>query len=63
MQENLYDKEYVQQWTDMPILVRMDTLKYLKAAEVFGGDQAVLKQTFIKGCSAADPADSPECRA
>ena len=47
MQENLYDKEYVQQWTDMPILVRMDTLKYLKAAEVFGGDQAVLKQTFI----------------
>ncbi|MBL8182471.1 MAG: molybdopterin-dependent oxidoreductase, partial [Blastocatellia bacterium] len=27
MQENLYDKEYVQQWTDMPILVRMDTLK------------------------------------
>ncbi|MGE3466848.1 MAG: molybdopterin-dependent oxidoreductase, partial [Pyrinomonadaceae bacterium] len=47
MQENLYDKEYVQQWTDMPILVRMDTLKYLKAAEVFGGDPAVLKQTFI----------------
>jgi nitrate reductase alpha subunit len=47
MQENLYDKEYAQQWTDMPILVRMDTLKYLKAAEVFGGDPAVLKQTFI----------------
>ncbi|HRI05181.1 MAG TPA: molybdopterin-dependent oxidoreductase, partial [Pyrinomonadaceae bacterium] len=47
MQENLYDKEYVQQWTDMPILVRMDTLKYLKAAEVFGGDPAVLKQTYI----------------
>ncbi len=47
MQENLYDKEYVQQWTDLPILVRMDTLKYLKAAEVFGGDPAVLKQTLI----------------
>ena len=47
MQENLYDKEYVRQWTDMPILVRMDSLKYLKAAEVFGGDPAVLKQTFI----------------
>ncbi len=47
MQEDLYDKEYIKQWTDMPILVRMDTLKYLKAAEIFGGDPAVLKQTFI----------------
>jgi nitrate reductase alpha subunit len=37
MQENLYDKEYVRQWTDMPILVRMDTLKSFKASEVFGG--------------------------
>ena len=47
MQENLYDKEFVQQWTDMPILVRMDTLKYLKAADVFGGGPAELKQTII----------------
>jgi len=47
LQEGLYDKVYVRQWTDMPILVRMDSLKYLKAAEVFGGDPAVLKQTFI----------------
>ncbi|MBP6002221.1 MAG: molybdopterin-dependent oxidoreductase [Pyrinomonadaceae bacterium] len=47
LQENLYDKEYVRQWTDMPILVRMDSLKYLKAAEVFGGDPAVLRQTYI----------------
>ena len=47
LQEGLYDKEYVNQWTDMPILVRMDNLKYLKAAEVFGGQPAELKQTFI----------------
>ena len=46
-QENLYDKEFVRQWTDMPILVRMDTLKYLKAADVFGGGPAELKQTLI----------------
>ena len=47
MQENLYDKEFVKQWTDMPILVRMDTLKYLKAADVFGGGPSELKQTVI----------------
>ncbi len=47
LQEKLYDAEYVRQWTDMPILVRMDTLKYLKAAEVFGGVPAELKSTFI----------------
>lgn len=47
LQEDLYDKEYVRQWTDMPILVRMDTLKYLKASEVFGGEPAVLKQSLL----------------
>ncbi|MFV0389664.1 MAG: molybdopterin-dependent oxidoreductase [Pyrinomonadaceae bacterium] len=47
LQEKLYDTEYVRQWTDMPILVRMDTLKYLKASEVFGGSPAELKQTLI----------------
>ncbi len=47
LQEKLYDAEYVRQWTDMPILVRMDTLKYLKVSEIFGGSPAVLKSTFI----------------
>ncbi len=47
MREKLYDEDYVRRWTDMPILVRMDTLKYLKASEVFGGGPAELKQTFI----------------
>lgn len=47
LQEKLFDAEYVRQWTDMPILVRMDSLKYLKAAEVFGGGPADLKQTQL----------------
>jgi len=47
LRENLYDAEYVRQWTDMPMLVRMDSLKYLKASEVFGGEPAVLKNTFL----------------
>jgi nitrate reductase alpha subunit len=47
MQENLYDKDYVRQWTDMPILVRMDTLKYLRASDVFGGGASELAQTEV----------------
>lgn len=55
--ENLYDKDFVKQWTDLPILVRMDTLKYLRASEVFGGEPAVLKKTeILKEGEKASPA-------
>ena len=36
MRENLFDKDYVSRWTDLPVLVRMDNLKYLRVEEVFG---------------------------
>ena len=42
LREKLYDAEYVRQWTDLPLLVRMDTLKHLRAADVFGGAPAAL---------------------
>src|SRR3970040_970215 len=42
MREKLYDRDYVLRWTDFPVLVRMDTLKHLRAAEVFGGGPAPL---------------------
>ncbi len=42
MRDKLYDEEYVRQWTDLPILVRTDTLKYLRASDVFGGASAAL---------------------
>jgi nitrate reductase alpha subunit len=42
IREKLYDKDYVKRWTDLPVLVRTDTLKYLKAQEVFGGSPAPL---------------------
>lgn len=45
--EKLYDIEYVKQWTDLPVLVRMDTLKNLRAQEVFGGSLAALKNTKV----------------
>jgi nitrate reductase alpha subunit len=42
MRDNLYDAQYVREWTDLPVLVRMDTLKYLRAADVFGSQPAAL---------------------
>ncbi|MBL8112558.1 MAG: molybdopterin-dependent oxidoreductase, partial [Acidobacteria bacterium] len=42
LKEGLYDADYVKRWTDLPLLVRTDTLKYLKATEVFGGVAAEL---------------------
>jgi len=48
LKEKLYDVDYVRRWTDLPLLVRMDSLKYLRAADVFGGSAAALKnQTHV----------------
>jgi nitrate reductase alpha subunit len=56
MREKLYDADYVRQWTDLPILVRMDTLKYLRAADVFGGAPAPLSnQTRVLAKDEAAP--------
>ncbi len=58
MREKLYDAEYVKSWTDLPVLVRMDTLQYLRAEEVFGPGQAPLSnqtQVFKDG----DPLPPP----
>ena len=45
LKEKLYDANYVKQWTDLPLLVRMDTLKNLSARDVFGGKAAELKRS------------------
>ncbi len=47
LREKLYDANYVKQWTDLPILVRMDTLKHLRAQEVFGEAPGELKYTRV----------------
>ncbi len=63
LKENLYDKTYVNEWTDLPLLVRMDTLKMLRATEVFGGTAAELNnQTRIieKGAKAPPPGQHQE---
>ncbi|MCS7172474.1 MAG: molybdopterin-dependent oxidoreductase [Armatimonadetes bacterium] len=35
LRERLYDEDFVKQFTDLPLLVRMDTLKELRARDVF----------------------------
>ncbi len=57
MRERLYDADYVREWTDLPILVRMDTLKYLRASDVFGGTPAALgNQTRVLAAGETPPA-------
>jgi nitrate reductase alpha subunit len=34
IKEKLFDEEYVKNWTDLPLLVRMDNLKLLRAEEI-----------------------------
>jgi nitrate reductase alpha subunit len=57
LNEKIYDDEYVRQWTDLPILVRMDSLQYLRAKEVFGTEPGPLQQIQVlqKGEKAPPP--------
>jgi nitrate reductase alpha subunit len=58
IRDRLYDIDYVKRWTDLPLLVRTDTLKYLRAQDVFGGGAASLEATHVlkAGESAPPPA-------
>jgi len=56
MREKLYDADYVRRFTDLPLLVRMDTLKHLRAADVFGGGAAALdNQTRVLAAGEKPP--------
>jgi nitrate reductase alpha subunit len=56
LRDRLFDADYVRRWTDLPILVRMDTLKYLRAADVFGGEPAPLaNQTRVLAAGETAP--------
>jgi nitrate reductase alpha subunit len=60
LREGLWDREYVRQWTDMPVLVRMDTLKYLRAQDVFGQNLATLKNTVVLKPEDKEPAPAAQ---
>jgi nitrate reductase alpha subunit len=54
--EGLYDLDYVRGFTDLPLLVRTDTLAYLRAEEVLGHPPAALtNQTRILGAGEKAP--------
>jgi nitrate reductase alpha subunit len=57
LEEKLFDADYMRRWTDLPFLVRTDDFKLLKAADVFGGQQATLtNQTTILAAGTRAPA-------
>ncbi|MFN8546421.1 MAG: molybdopterin-dependent oxidoreductase [Candidatus Eisenbacteria bacterium] len=57
VKEKLYDADYVKRWTDLPLLVRTDTLKLLRASEVWGGAPAALgNQTRVLKTGEKPPA-------
>jgi len=57
VKEKLYDADYVRRFTDLPLLVRADNLKMLRAEEVFGGAPAKLtNQTHVPKAGEALPA-------
>ena len=58
MQKKLYDGDYVRRFTDLPLLVRADNLKLLRAEEVFGSQPIALKnqtKTLAKGSPIPPP--------
>jgi nitrate reductase alpha subunit len=55
LRDRLYDADYVKRWTDLPLLVRTDTLKCLRASEVFGGGPAPLKTAVVLAAGQAEP--------
>ncbi|HEY3324932.1 MAG TPA: molybdopterin-dependent oxidoreductase [Planctomycetota bacterium] len=56
LREKLYDEKYMKQWTDLPLLVRMDTLKMLRAGDVFGTAPAELSnQTKVLAAGEKEP--------
>ncbi len=60
MRDKLYDAEYVKRWTDLPMLVRTDTLKNLRARDVFGGAHATLSSLRVLKAGEREPAPATQ---
>ncbi|ELY91880.1 molybdopterin oxidoreductase [Natrialba hulunbeirensis JCM 10989] len=57
IEEELYDEEFVRQYTDLPLLVRMDTNEMLRASDVFDDyELAELEKTQTVADESARPA-------
>ena len=62
LREGLYDADYVKRWTDLPVLVRIDTLKCLRAKDVFGGAIAGLTSAQVLKPGEREPAPAAQRR-
>jgi nitrate reductase alpha subunit len=59
LRDRLYDEEFVRQFTDLPLLVRMDTLKLLRASELAGGPAAAALGNFTRVLAAGEQPPPP----
>lgn len=57
VEEKLYDEDYVQSFTDLPLLVRMDTLKLLRPSDIIPGYQPSELSNFAKVLKPGESAD------
>ena len=48
LKENLYDEAFIKRFTDLPLLLRMDSLKLLRAGEVIPGYKAADLTNYVK---------------
>ncbi|AGA32798.1 Respiratory nitrate reductase alpha chain [Thioalkalivibrio nitratireducens DSM 14787] len=57
IREGIYDKDFVRRYTDLPALVRMDTLEGLKARDVFPGhvERQLDNWTHVLGAGEEEP--------
>ncbi len=60
--DRLYDADYVKRWTDLPVLVRTDTLKCLRAKDVFGGEISALASAQVLKPGEGAPAPAAQQR-
>ena len=58
IQEKLYDEPFVKKFTDFPLLVRLDTLKLLRASDIVPG----YKNVELKGYSVTTQKIDPKLR-
>jgi nitrate reductase / nitrite oxidoreductase, alpha subunit len=62
LRDKLYDADYVKRWTDLPVLVRTDTLKCLRAKDVFGGALSTLTSAQVLKQGEREPAPAAQQR-
>jgi nitrate reductase alpha subunit len=48
IQQKLYDEDYVKSFTDLPLLVRTDTLEYLRASDIIEGYRNAELNNYIE---------------